>query len=128
MSEGEVQRQLEREDYLRVKRAVAAAKNSGELSRYNSLKTREKTEEDRLEQQILDLNTSKSVVDPSSKDSKTKITALATGVPVFSDKSSKLVTTTTNNVKITQKRIMTTSMIDKKNIIMENMSIKQVIN
>ena len=92
------------------------------------MKTREKTEEDHLEQQILDLNTSKSVVDPSSKDSKTKITALATGVPVFSDKPSKLVTTTTNNVKITQKRIMTTSMIDKKNIIMENMSIKQVIN
>jgi len=94
MSEGEIQKQLEREEYMKVKRAVAAAKVSGELARYNSLKHNQKTEEETLEGQIMDLNTG----------SKPK------------------------NVKITQKRIMTTSMIDKKNIILENMSIKQTIN
>ena len=57
MSEGEIQKQLEREEYMKVKRAVAAAKVSGELARYNSLKHHQKTEEETLEGQIMDLNT-----------------------------------------------------------------------
>jgi len=40
-----------------MRKAVQAMRNKGELERYNSLKAKEQKEDERIEQQVLDLNT-----------------------------------------------------------------------
>jgi cell division septation protein DedD len=82
-------------------------RSAGEIERYNSLRLKEKHEDDRIEQQLIDLNT-KNVNTPA-----------APAAPV------NKTTTITRTV---------TSMIDKKKVILENggatigSSIKSIIN
>jgi hypothetical protein len=57
LSEEEVQKQLEKDELYKMRKAVAAMRNKGELTRYNSLKAKEDKEDERIEQQVLDLNT-----------------------------------------------------------------------
>ena len=42
----------------RMKKAVQAMRSAGEIERYNSLRQKEKNEDDRIEQHLLDLNVS----------------------------------------------------------------------
>jgi len=41
-----------------MKKAVQAMRSAGEIERYNSLRQKEKNEDDRIEQHLLDLNVS----------------------------------------------------------------------
>ena len=58
LSEEEIQKQLEKEEQYRMKKAVQAMRSAGEIERYNSLRQKEKNEDDRIEQHLLDLNVS----------------------------------------------------------------------
>lgn len=42
-----------------MRKAVQAMRSAGELERYNSLRAKEKNEDERIEQQLIDLNTEK---------------------------------------------------------------------
>ncbi len=94
LSEEEVQKQLEKDEAYKVKKAVQAMREKGELQRYNSLKAKEQKEDERIEQQVIDLN----------------------GVPKVIQQSRVQITRTV------------TSMIDKKKVVMDNVSIKQTTN
>ncbi len=50
MSEEEIQKQLEKEEFYKMRRAVQQLKSTGELERYNSLRARERNEEQRIEE------------------------------------------------------------------------------
>lgn len=56
LSEEEIQRQLEKEEQYRMKKTVQAMRTAGEIERYNSLRQKEKNEDDRIEQHLIDLN------------------------------------------------------------------------
>lgn len=56
LSEEEIQKQLEKEEQYRMKKAVQAMRSAGEIERYNSLRQKEKNEDDRIEQHLIDLN------------------------------------------------------------------------
>ena len=62
MSEEEIQKQLEKEEFYKMRRAVQQLKSTGELERYNSLRARERNEEQRIEEQLLDITTTNSNV------------------------------------------------------------------
>ena len=49
MSEEEVVKQMEQEEYVRMRKTVATARVNGEFERLNSMKARERKEEERLE-------------------------------------------------------------------------------
>ncbi len=51
-----MQKQMEKQEFFKMRKAVQAMRSTGELERYNSLKAKEKNEDERIEQQVLDLN------------------------------------------------------------------------
>jgi hypothetical protein len=73
MSEEEMQKMLEKEEFQKMRRTVHQAKQTGEIERYNSLKQKEKTDDDRIEEQMLDLNTNLSENCNSSKHRQEKV-------------------------------------------------------
>jgi hypothetical protein len=95
-----------------MRRAVQQLKSTGELERYNSLRARERNEEQRIEEQLLDITSSNVRADGMVP------------VPHFKSKAplaEKNVIQSSSNVKVVK---TVTSMIDKKKVIMENVSIK----
>jgi uncharacterized protein (DUF885 family) len=57
LSDEEIQKQLEKEEQYRMKKAVQAMRTAGEIDRYNStLRQKEKNEDERIEQHLIDLN------------------------------------------------------------------------
>jgi Na+-transporting NADH:ubiquinone oxidoreductase subunit NqrC len=73
-------------------------RNKGELERYNSLKAKEQKEDERIEQQLVDLNTGVQKQPQAVHQSRVQITRTIT------------------------------SMIDKKKVVMDNVSIKSTTN
>jgi hypothetical protein len=57
LSEEEIQKQLEKQELFRMRKAVQAMRQAGDIERYNSLRLKEKHEDERIEQQLIDLNT-----------------------------------------------------------------------
>ena len=56
LSEEEVQRIMEKDEIYKMRKAVQAMRNNGDIQRYNSLKAKETKEDERIEQQVVDLN------------------------------------------------------------------------
>jgi hypothetical protein len=49
LSEEEVQKQMEKQELFKMRKAVQAMRSNGELERYNSIKAKEKNEDERIE-------------------------------------------------------------------------------
>ena len=97
LSEEEVQKQLEKDELYKMRKTVQEMRNKGQIERYNSLKAKEQKDDERIEQQVLDLNT-------------------GTQKPLAVHQSRVQITRTI------------TSMIDKKKVVMDNVSIKSTTN
>ena len=80
-----------------MRKTVQEMRNKGQIERYNSLKAKEQKEDERIEQQVLDLNTG----------------------------AQRPLTVHQSRVHITR---TITSMIDKKKVVMDNVSIKSTTN
>ena len=52
--------EMREEEFQKMRRTVHQAEKRGEIERYNSLRQKEKTDDDRIEEQMLDLNTNAS--------------------------------------------------------------------
>ena len=89
---------MEKDELYKMRKAVQAMRNKGELERYNSLKAKEQKEDERIEQQLVDLNTGVQKQPQAVHQSRVQITRTIT------------------------------SMIDKKKVVMDNVSIKSTTN
>lgn len=106
LSEEEVQKQLEKDELYKMRKAVQAMRNKGELERYNSLRAKEQKEDERIEQQLVDLNTTGSGITQKQTQGNSG-------------------TVHQSRVQITR---TITSMIDKKKVMLDNVSIKTTTN
>ena len=112
MSEEEIQKQLEKEEQYRMKKAVQAMRSAGEIERYNSLRQKEKNEDDRIEQHLIDLNVTAKPPQQVVKKVVKTVTSMIDKKKVFLDgyfggvPTIKQTTTTTTTSIVNEKTII----------------------